>query len=244
MNYYDQKQFGKHLKLSHHFTTEAYTAVNIHTLVLCVMTPCYLIGGHQNAKITYVLHLPWRWRHYVSPKRWYLSIRLYFCHEEEGGFFLRNNTDLSDYTSTLKMEAARFFMKLESTSQTRHPLWRWRHYVSPKRWYLPIRLYFCHEEDCGLFLRNNADLSDYNYTLKMEAAHFFTKLVSTSHTSYLPWRWRQFVFSKYYYSSIRIRFWTEDLGNMFLWYVGTHTSEYSSAVKMEAVSLSENISTR
>jgi hypothetical protein len=50
----------------------------IYCLCLQVVLPCRLIRGYQRLRETYCLRFQgWRWRQYVSPKRWYLRISLH-----------------------------------------------------------------------------------------------------------------------------------------------------------------------
>jgi hypothetical protein len=54
-----------------HVRLEVLTTVKMLMLVFWVATPCVLAAKYQRFGETYCLHLqPWRWRQYVSPKRW------------------------------------------------------------------------------------------------------------------------------------------------------------------------------
>jgi len=51
------------------------TVVAGEIIVLCTVTPCWIVENYQYSLGPCCLgFIPWRWRRQVSPKRWHLSI--------------------------------------------------------------------------------------------------------------------------------------------------------------------------
>jgi hypothetical protein len=140
------------------------------------------------------------WRQRGPPKRWYPITPL--LHPEDGGSIVFWNVGiLSHQHFTLKMEAAwsseTFITYRISTSP-----WSWRQHGPPKRWH-PITSAL-HPDDGGSMVpRNVGNLPHRLFILKVEAATWFSELVSY-HISISPWRRKQHFCPKHLFPTILV----------------------------------------